>query len=123
MTEFDYDYLQEEEAEEKNPRGVGSGRLVMLPSDYLDSAALQRKNGPCRTYRLGRPMGAAEFEDMPGDLQTAYLRRLRLRGGSERDVEQMLGMKPGRLRRYRVRFDQANAEEWNMFLQPCAKEE
>lgn len=63
------------------------------------------------------------FEAMPPDLQKQYLRQLRQHGGSEADVEQMLGMTPGGLRRYRIRFDQQDPERWNAFLLPTGKEE
>lgn len=123
MTEFDYDDLQkEEEMRREVRRRIRARQSVMLPSDYLDSAALQRRNGPCRTYRLNRPMTGMEFEDMPQDLQRAYLRRLRMRGGSEADVEKMLGTAPGGLRRYRICFDRPNTAAWALFMQSCAQE-
>lgn len=63
------------------------------------------------------------FESMPSDLQKLYLRMLRQRGGSEADVEQMLGMTPGGLRRYRIRFDRQDPECWHAFLLLAGKEE
>lgn len=122
MTEFDYDCLQKKTIGRSARCRVGARRTVTLPSDCLDPAALARRNGPCRTYRLGRPMSLAEFEGMPADLQKAYLRRLRQRGGSESDVERMLGAAPGRLRRYRVTFDRPDPVSWETFLNRCAKE-
>jgi len=123
MTEFDYDDLQKEETMYREAyRRIRARQSVMLPSDYLDPAALQRRNGPCRTYRLSRPMTGTEFEDMPQDLQRAYLHRLRIRGGSEADVENMLGAEPGGLRKYRIRFDKPDVELWERFMQSCVKE-
>lgn len=122
MTEFEYDCLQEEQRERGIRRRIGGKRQVTLPSDYLLPRELERRNGPCRTYRLGRPMTLEEFEDLPADLKTLYLRRLRQRGGSASDVERMLGLPGGGLRPYRVVFDQQNTERWQAFLALCGKE-
>ena len=123
MTEFDYDCLQKRQTAHSARHRVGNRRSVTLPSDFLDPAAVERRNGPCRTYRLGSPMTLETFEAMPSDLQKLYLRQLRQRGGSEADVERMLGIAPGGLRRYRIRFDRQDPERWNAFLQPAGKEE
>jgi len=123
MTEFEYDCLQKRVTAQGARHRVGKRRSVTLPSDFLDPAAIQRRSGPCRTYRLGRPMTLEEFEQMPDDLQKLYLRRLRQCGGSESDVEQMLGAAPGGLRVHRIRFDQQDPERWRAFLQPMGKEE
>ena len=123
MTEWNDDYLQEPMMGRRLRDPVRAGQPVKLPSDCLDPATLERRNGPCRTYRLGRPMRIVEFSEMPADLQRSYLRRLRLRGGSESDVERMLGVAPGRLRRYRVAFDRPDPEAWALFLASCGKEE
>lgn len=112
MTEFDYDCLQK----------MLEPRAATLPCDSLDHAALVKRNGPCRTYRLNRPMEQKEFEELPVDLQRTYLRRLRGNGGSESDVEQMLGLCPERLRRYRVNFDRPDPTAWSGFLR-CGKKE
>ncbi len=123
MTEFEYDCLQEER---NNTIIRGRRRVpvcVTLPSDRLAPEELAMRSGPCRTYRLGKPMSMAEFRTMPADLQRLYLRRLRQRGGSESDVEQMLGIKQGSLRRYRVRFDKPNAQAWSAFLRLQHEEE
>ena len=122
MTEFDYDCLQKRQTARSAHHRVGNRRSVTLPSDFLDPAAIARRNGPCRTYRLGKPMKREEFEALPSDLQKLYLRQLRQNGGSEADVERMLGAAPGGLRRYRVRFDQQNPERWKAFLQPAGEE-
>ena len=70
--------------------------------------------------RLGKPMELAQFEAMPEDLQQAYLRRLRQRGGSEATVGRMLGISPRRLqqllRQHRVRLDRPDPEAWASFL-------
>lgn len=116
MTEFDYDCLQKKVTGRSARNRVRAGRTVTLPSDHLDDAALALRNGPCRTYRLGKPMSLAEFETMPEDLRRAYLRRLRQQGGSESDVERMLGVGHGRLQRYRVLFDRPDGAAWAAFL-------
>ena len=121
MTEFEYDCLQEEQNNRK-PHGGHTG-VVTLPSDYLKPEELEQRNGPCRVYRLGRPMNMAEFQDLPADLRKLYLRRLRQHGGSESDVEQMLGAKQGSLRHHRVRFDCQNPERWKAFLRSKKEEE
>ena len=120
MTEFEYDCLQKKRIGNNAFRRVGLRRAVTLPSDSLDPAALQLRNGPCRTYRLGRPMNLAQFEAMPEDLRRAYLRRLRQRGGTEETVGRMLGISPRvmqqLLRQYRVRLDQPDPRAWAAFL-------
>ena len=116
MTEFDYDCLQKAVVGRSARHRVRAGRTVTLPSDQLDDLALSLRNGPCRTYRLGRPMTLAEFEAMPEDLRRDYLRRLRKRGGSESDVERMLGIDRGLLRQYRVRFDRPDSAAWAAFV-------
>ena len=123
MTEFDYDCLQRRQTAYSARHRVGNRRSVTLPSDFLTLDAMERRNGPCRTYRLGSPMTLETFEAMPSDLQKLYLRMLRQRGGSEADVEQMLGMAPGGLRRYRIRFDQQDPKCWRAFLLLAGKEE
>ena len=122
MTEFEYDCLQEERRERHPHRLRGGLRSVTLPSDHLLPEELAQRSGPCRTYRLGGPMKQAEFEAMPADLRRLYLQRLRQRGGSESDVEQMLGADRGALRPYRVRFDRPDTAAWQAFLQPAGKE-
>lgn len=122
MTEFEYDCLQEEQMERGIRRRIGGKRQVTLPSDNLPLRELERRNGPCRTYRLGRPMTRKEFEDLPADLKTRYLRQLRQQGGSASDVERMLELPGGGLRPYRVVFDRENAERWQAFLASGRKE-
>jgi len=122
MKEFEYDYLQEEEQVHGLRLRSGARRPVTLPSDALLPWELARRSGPCRTYRLGRPMILAEFEQLPVDLRRLFLKRLREQGGSESDVEQMLGAARGSLRAYRVPFDRQNAVRWEQFLNPGRKE-
>lgn len=90
--------------------------FIRLPSDRVPACALC---GPCRTYRLGRPMKLAELESMPRDLQLAYLRRLRHRGGTKDAVGKMLGVSPARLDRWGVRFDRPDPAAWAEFLRQC----
>lgn len=122
MKEFEYDCMQKTWTARSARRRVGQRRAVTLPSDGLNPLELQRRNGPCRTYRLGAPMTMAEFSSMPQDLQRAYLRRLRLRGGSERAVEAMLGISRQELRqlleREHVALDQPDPAAWDTFMQP-----
>jgi len=122
MTEFEYDCLQEERNNRTKHGRQRYAVAVTLPSDYLKPEELERRSGPCRIYRLGRPMTMAEFHDLPADLRKLYLNRLQQRGGSEFDVEQMLGAKQGSLRHYRVRFDRPNPEAWRAFLQSKKEE-
>ena len=123
MTEFEYDCLQEEKRKRGICRWFDERHEVSLPSDHLPPWELERRNGPCRTYRLGRPMTLEAFEELPADLKTRYLRLLRQRGGSASDVEQMLGLPRGGLRIYRVAFDRVNAGDWQTFLASCTEEE
>lgn len=90
--------------------------LVRLPHDKTGTAGL---SGPCRTYRLNRPMQFWELEAMPRDLQLAYLRRLRNFGGTRETVGEMLGVPPARLDRWGVRFDRPDPTAWAAFLQTC----
>lgn len=96
-------------------------RQVRLPNDRLDPAGL---NGPCRTYAMGVPMDLKHMEELPEDLQRAYFRRLRQRGGSEESVGRMLGVSAARVRqlehRYRVPLDQPDRQAWMAF---CGGEE
>ena len=120
MTEFDYDCLQKKWIARSARQRVGLRRAVTFPSDSLSEAELERLNGPCRVYRLGRPMDIGEFCSMPRDLQRDYLHRLRLRGGSRRAVSDMLGITErqlGELQRHTgVEFDRPDEEAWNAFL-------
>ena len=59
MTEFEYDCLQKKLVALSAQHRVGRRRQVTLPSDRLNEAELARRNGPCRIYRLGRPMKPA----------------------------------------------------------------
>lgn len=120
MTEFEYDCLQKKLLGRSAWRRVGARRGVTLPSDSLDPRQLEQRNGPCRVYRLGRPMTYKQFEAMPRDLQRAYFQRLRQRGGSEEAVQRMLGVSRRRLRqlqdRHHVTFDQPDQQAWRAFL-------
>lgn len=104
-----------------NPRGHGGRRnWVTLPSDQMDPAQLAARNGPCRVYRMSRPMTIRQFEAMPQDLQRAYLLRLRQRGGSEAAVRRMLGIGRRRFQqlqtRHSVCFDRPDTAAWRRFL-------
>ena len=91
--------------------------MIRLPSDHMD---LETLHGPCRTYRLGKPLTLSELEAMPHDLQLRYLRKLRHIGGSCDSVETMLGLAPGQLSsRWQVRFDMPNPTAWAAFLDQC----
>ena len=118
--EFDYDCLPNGKEVCSLSHILADTRPISLPSDFLTPEAMERRNGPCRVYRLGKPMSAAELEAMPQDLQRTYLQRLRSRGGSDEAVGRMLGLSPARLRqlthRHRVRFDQPDREAWAAFL-------
>lgn len=120
MTEFDYDCLQKKWIGRSARQRVGLRRTVTLPSDSLSPLELERKNGPCRVYRLGRPMRMREFGAMPPDLQRLYLRRLRQRGGSRASVSRMLGITEPQLeqlqRRTGVVFDCPDEGAWQEFL-------
>ena len=116
MTEFEYDCLQKKLVALSAQHRVGRRRQVTLPSDRLNEAELARRNGPCRIYRLGRPMKLAEFEAMPPDLQRDYLRRLRQRGGGRRVGQPDAGHGPsagtGPADRHRVDFDRPDPAAW-----------
>ena len=71
MTEFEYDCLQKKRTAYSARLRVGARRAVSLPSDSLNPAELQSRNGPCRVYRLGAPMDIEQFDAMPQDLQRA----------------------------------------------------
>ena len=120
MTEFEYDCLQKKLVALSAQHRVGRRRQVTLPSDRLNEAELARRNGPCRIYRLGRPMKLAEFEAMPPDLQREYLRRLRQRGADDASVSRMLGIGRQRVQalrtRHRVDFDRPDPAAWKDFL-------
>ena len=124
MSDFEYDCLQKKIVARSARRRVGARKTVTLPSDHLDEAELAGRNGPCRVYRLGVPMDRQSLESMPPDLQRAYLRRLRQRGGSEESVSHMLGMDHGQLQslamRHGVRFDRPDEAAWSAFLH-CEK--
>lgn len=122
MTEFEYDCLQEERRSGIIRKRLSCRRAVRLPSDNLEPRELEQKNGPCRVYRLGRPMTGTEFGAMPADVQRLYLQHLRHHGASASDVEQMLGLSRGQLDLYRVRFDRPDRQLWSRFLRPEEKE-
>ena len=68
-----------------------------------------------------------QVEMTPADLQRAYLRRLRLSGGSRESVGRMLGVSRARVRaleeRHRVRFDRPDEGAWKAFLSEKASKE
>jgi len=110
---FDYDDLQGQALSHWG----WSEEIVRLPSDHMASEKL---HGPCRTYRLGKPLTLVELEDMPKDLQLRYLRQLRHKGGSCDSVGKMLGLAPGQLSaRWQVRFDKPNPTAWAAFVNQC----
>ena len=108
--ELDYDCLQKHRI-----------RLIRMPSDGVDPSQL---HGPCRVYRMGRPMDLAELRSMPEDLQREYLLRLRQRGGTEETAAAMLGTDPVTVRmllkRHRVVLDRPNPTAWADFT-GCGK--
>ena len=121
MTEFEYDCLQKKRTAHSARLRVGARRAVSLPSDNLNPAELQGRNGPCRVYRLGVPMDIGQFEAMPRDLQRTYLRRLRQRGGSTEAVRAMLGISGQQMQQIleqaRVTLDQPDQAAWAAFLE------
>ena len=104
--EFDYDCLQRHQI-----------RVVHLPSDGVDPARL---SGPCRVYRLGRPMDLAELNEMPRELQKLYLQRLRQHGGTVDTAAAMLGLSPAalskQLRSLGVALDRPDPKAWSSFV-------
>lgn len=118
MTELEFERLQKRYGGTSVQAGLKEP--VTLPSDFLAPEELLRRNGPCYVYRLGAPMDIGQFEAMPRDLQRAYLRRLRLRGGSAEGVGAMLGVSRQRLRqlqeRDRIVFDKPDPAAWEEFL-------
>lgn len=120
MTEFEFDCLQKKRTAQGSHNRVGHSHQVRLPSDGLSPKALVRYNGPCRTYRLGRPMDGAAFAAMPRDLQRLYLRKLRYHGATEEGVRQLLDLSPQDLLRLRqaahVTFDRPDGQAWAAFL-------
>ena len=126
MTEFDYDCLQKKRIARSAWQRVGLRRTVTLPSDTMTPLELARLNGPCRVYRLGRPMEIEEFNQLPRDLQRTYLHRLRQRGGSRQSVCRMLGITEPQMvqmqNRCGVAFDRPDEAAWNTFLTQKDKE-
>ena len=120
MTEFDYDCLQKKQIARSAWQRVGLRRTVTFPSDSLTPMELARLSGPCRVYRLGRPMKIGDFRALPRDLQRTYLQRLRQRGGSRRAVCQMLGITEQQLDQLQaqggVDFDCPDDAAWQQFL-------
>lgn len=112
--ELHYDYLQTLQQD--------GGITVRLPSDDLSPLALAQKNSPCRTYQLGKPMSAEQFQSLPRDLRRTYLQKLRSRGGSEEAVGRMLGVSRPTMRHllqeYHVSLDQPDRRAWSAFLRP-----
>lgn len=114
MTELEWEQIRNRED--------GAQKVqVRLPSDGLNAVDLWGRNGPCRVYRLGRPMDAGAFLAMPGDLQTMYLKKLRQRGADEEGVRQMLGVSADKLTQLRkashVTFDLPDRAAWTGFLE------
>ncbi|MBP3634155.1 MAG: hypothetical protein J6J43_06250 [Oscillospiraceae bacterium] len=105
---FDYDDLQTRALSQLGQVDT----QIRLPNDRLGHTL----NGPCRTYRLGRPMTIRELEAMPRDLQILYLRRLRRMGGCAESVGEMLGVLPARLSQWGVCFDRPDPKSWAAFL-------
>ena len=109
MREFNYDCLQRHQV-----------CVVRMPSDGTDPSSL---NGPCRVYRLGRPMEFSELISMPEDLQKLYLTRLRQRGGTEETAAAMLHTTRSRLRdlllHHRVLLDRPDPAAWAAFAHQC----
>lgn len=89
---------------------------VRLPNDTVPP---ERLDGPCRTYRLGRPMKLRELEKLPPDLQRSYLRRLRHAGATRKNVSKMLGISQAKVDAMGVRFDKPDPEAWADFMKKC----
>ncbi len=93
-------------------------REVRFPSDGVDPCGL---DGRCLVYALGKPMSLRQLEAMPQDLQRAYLRRLRQRGGTRETVGKMLHAAPEQVAqlqaRYHVAFDRPDPAAWASFCQ------
>ena len=105
--ELNYDRLQRHQV-----------RMVRMPSDGVDPSQL---HGPCRVYRLGRPISLMEWKQMPADLQKLYLERLRQRGGTDDAVAAMLGTTEEEVRlllkQYRVVLDRPDPTVWSDFVE------
>jgi hypothetical protein len=78
------DYMEEKREQKKLANGArhrrgrnGKGGAVKFTSDYLTNKQLRAMDGECVTYRLGAPMGWAEFSRMPDDLKVMYIKKLR----------------------------------------------
>lgn len=66
-----------------------------MPSDYLTPAQKKKLNGECKVYDLSKPMTWKQFQKMPEDLQTEYIRKLADMGASILDVTAMMGATKG----------------------------
>lgn len=121
MTEYEFDCLQKKRTAQSARHRVGRSREVRLPSDGMSAARMAQYNGPCFTYRLGAPMGIDQYEELPGDLQRLYFRKLRNQGASDEAVRRMLGVSGQKLRQLRteahVTFDRPDGRTWAAFLQ------
>ena len=58
-------------------RGAGKKSPAKFSTDYLTEKQLRAMDGECKTYRLGSPMTWEEFKEMPNDLKTMYIKKLR----------------------------------------------
>lgn len=61
----------------KRKTHAGKGGKVRLPSDYMSKKELRAMNGEVKAYKINDPMTWVEFQAMPEDLQTIYVKALR----------------------------------------------
>lgn len=79
------EYMLRQDAREKKAAGRGiyhkrsgsKSTYVGLPSDHLTAAQRKRRNGPMFVFNINKRLTYAEFKELPADLASEYLNRLR----------------------------------------------
>lgn len=92
MTEF-FDDVKTRSGLVRSAHRMGKhSKSCTLPHEHATKKELEKLNGECITYNLGRPMKWTEFKLMPEERQEEYLRRCVERGGGGDKIAEMFGV-------------------------------
>ncbi len=124
-----YNETMKEQCSVKNSARSYSKRRtgrVKLASDDLTKTQWESLNGEVKTYQLGKPMTWGQFDILPDDLKSMYIKRLRDKfGTSNMDIAEMLGvgidkfvecLKSKKIPVGYARHYELNTEAWDSFI-------
>lgn len=129
MTDEKFVFVSDVKDKKRTARGAnakvrGTGRRVMMPSDYMSEKERKSMNSEVKSFDLRQPMKWAEFCSMPDDLQREYILRLqKLYRAGDVAIGEMMGVsktsilkRRGRLGIEGVGRGERPLPEWNSFI-------